>query len=182
MATEQRQRPEDLVELRGADSAAEATLEDIWIAGVPLGKILKTHDANLKGHGKQYEGPIRDEIEDLRETVKDLERRLDETNADVSGQQREKIDRIEDLVEHAVEHGRGGPGGVTVETPAATAVCGRSKETALSYMNELGAVFEWADTKSPGGPKPKQLRINTANHTLDELLEDVRDHYHGGGS
>jgi len=167
---------EDLVELRGVDDPSEATLEHIWVAGQPLGKLLVGLQTDVKGLGDEYDRSIREELTALCEEVEEARGPL------LSGKELGKVQRIEKLVKHAFEDGTGGHGGVIIHTPEAKAVVGQSKKTTLSYMNEIGAAFGWAGTKTPGGAKPKQLRIDTASYTLDEALEDVRSHFNGVGS
>ena len=169
-------RDDSLVELRGVDNPDDAALEHIWIAGIPLGQILVNLQADVKGLGDEYDRAIREELAAVREEAQDA------GDPPLSGKELGKVQRIEKLVKHAFKDGTGGRAGVIIRTPEAKAVTGQSAKTTLSYMNEIGAAFDWAETKTPGGAKPKQLRIETEYHALDDVLEDVRSHFNGVGS
>jgi outer membrane murein-binding lipoprotein Lpp len=58
----------DLIELRGVDDPAEAGLEDIWIAGEPVGILLSSIDARQKEADSTVED-LQVDVEQLRSDV-----------------------------------------------------------------------------------------------------------------
>lgn len=68
----------ELIELRGVDTAADAKLENIWIAGIPVGTILE----NVDKRSKENEKNSTDDNLDIKKRINNIEDKLSAIGAD----------------------------------------------------------------------------------------------------
>lgn len=121
-----------------------------------------------------------DDLEELRGEVNRLRDQVEIVDATMPDQQKGKLEKVRSILEFAMDHGSGGMRGVKVDSGEAAAAAGSSRDTACRLMDEVGATFSWADVETPGGPKPKVLKLAIQDREVGELMDDVRAHYGGG--
>lgn len=139
---------------------------------------LEAENERLRSQLDAVEG----EHERVLKQLDDLAEDVQIVDASVPRQQTTRVKNVVAIIDHAYEDGTGGSKGVTLDTGEVTAAIDGSRDTALRLMDDIGGAFRWAGVENPGGPKPKQLRLATKVHDRDDLLEDVTDHYGGGGA
>ena len=123
-------------------------------------------------------------ISDFDDRLTRIEHRLDEledevkvASATTSDNKRGKLKKAIDIIHFAADGKRHGPSGVAVDTGEVTAAANCSRSRALTLMDEIAGCQEWATTESPGGPKPKQIRIRFDGRDVDALVDDLVDEW-----
>lgn len=160
--------PDDIDSIDGLRDAIEALTENV-----------DRIDGNVTGLFARA-GEFDERLGRIEERLDTLEEQVDLVDATMPQQQKGKLEKVQAILEYAIDHGSGGHAGVKVDTGEATAAAGSSRDTARRLMDEIGGSFPWADVETPGGPKPKQLKLRIRDRTPDELMSDVRAHYNGG--
>lgn len=114
------------------------------------------------------------DVDDLQGQIDRLRDQVDMMDATMPDQQRTKLQKVRSILEYALEEGTRGTTGVKLVTGEVTAAAGSSRQTARRLMDEIGAAFEWAEVKTPGGPNPKELRLAVNDRAVGDLMDDVR--------
>lgn len=127
-------------------------------------------------------GALFDRIENLEQTVDAQAERIEEldnevgvVDASVPEQSKGKVENVIAVMKYAKEDANGGMGGVKIDTGEVTAAISGSRATARRLMDEIGGTFQWAETKNPGGPNPKELRLGIKDKSLSQLKSEVTD-------
>jgi hypothetical protein len=182
------------VEIR-ASSVDEATIADIWVAGFPLGTLVE----RAAERGKFVEGElgtrpdhvdddadiwaivdqVQVEVRRLQDQVETLEDDLRRSNAAGDEKKASKLEKVEEIITHAVNRDGGGINGVQLDYGEVMAATDCSKQWAHTMMDEIGAKYDFASIKRPAG-KRKQLCIRLNGRTEEEMIEEVYSAEHGG--
>lgn len=165
--------PEEIADL---DELLEV-IHDLAEAHNELADEVERIDTNANGLANRVRA-LGGQVDKLEEHVADVDDRVELVDATMPDQQKNKLERVEAILQYAYEHAEGGMGGVKVTTGEATAAASSSRSTARRAMDFIGSAFPWAETHTPGGPKPKELRIDT-DASLQDRLADARDHFGG---
>ena len=121
-------------------------------------------------------GTVVDRLDELEEDLDDLEEAVKVKNATASDRKAGKVEKAIDVLEFAASEKQGGYAGVKVTSGEVAGAADCSKSRALTLMDEI-AGLPWAETESPGGPKPKVLRLRVGDRDVQELVDDVLEEW-----
>jgi predicted nuclease with TOPRIM domain len=119
-----------------------------------------------------------DELNELSERFESIEGDVRVAKASANGDKREKVENLQNVIKHAYTDATGGPGGVKVDSGEVAGLIEPGRQTALNYMDELAGAFDWCETETPGGPQPKQLRVDK-DAPLADRLDAIASHFAG---
>lgn len=122
-------------------------------------------------------GELQEEIQRRDQRIDELEQQIERMQVASSSQKGGKIEKISDVLDYAESEATGGRYGVTLVTGEVAAAASCSRDTALRIMDEIGGSMPWAMVENPGGPKPKQLKLQTGDHDPSKMLQDVTARY-----
>ena len=144
-------------------------------------RALKIQNKRLKtaiaGSEEEFNSFDVDDIESVFDRLDELEDDMKVANATASKNKRGKVEKAIDAIEFATSEKIHGPAGVTITSGEVAAAANCSKSRALTLMDELAGSLEWAEAETPGGPKPKQLRLTFGDREIQELVDDVLEEW-----
>lgn len=127
-------------------------------------------------HGRL--GQIQEQLDEFDDRLSALEEKVDVMDVTMSGGKRGKFEKVRDILRHAEENcSRGYTGGTKITTGEARGVAGCSADTARRLMEEIGVTFPWADINKPGGPNANELKLEMGEHSVEEMIEDVKGQF-----
>jgi hypothetical protein len=147
----------------------EATIEDLQAQVDRLEELIGENVAGLHARLSRFE----DHLDSVDRRIDELEDDAKVARATTSSKKQSKVEKATEVLE-AADRKQGGPAGVVIDTGEVigAAKCSRSRATGL--MDEMAGAIKDAETRTPGGPNPKALRLPIGgDRDVDELIDEL---------
>ena len=153
---------QDLIEVRSDDDDDDLTLRDVWIAGLPFGRILDQIETKIDGPGR-----IKDRLTDLESGSVQNGETADTTGADNQEERASPLAQLIDLPAKKAEE-------VLTENQArARLVAQRARE--LGTDTKAGLVVKSADIKEHLLKREESAHSETISRVMDFIADLGKD-------